>query len=159
MIIAKAVEQAVYKTNSSKTDGSYRTKVRSLFLNLKDPKNPNLRKRVVSKEISAERVATMSSEEMASSEMKQELKKIENENMKNAVTPKGEKATTDQFQCGKCKQRKVSYSQAQTRSADEPMTTVSSFPYPLLFLSHECLDFYIKLLIQIVLKLIYMNIY
>ncbi|GAB7364148.1 hypothetical protein MBLNU230_g4699t1 [Neophaeotheca triangularis] len=27
------------------------------------------------------------------------------------------------FQCGKCKNKKVSYSQAQTRSADEPMTT------------------------------------
>jgi transcription elongation factor S-II len=25
--------------------------------------------------------------------------------------------------CGKCGQKKVSYSQAQTRSADEPMTT------------------------------------
>jgi len=27
------------------------------------------------------------------------------------------------MQCGKCKQMKVAYSQAQTRSADEPMTT------------------------------------
>lgn len=25
--------------------------------------------------------------------------------------------------CGKCKQSKVAYSQAQTRSADEPLTT------------------------------------
>ena len=31
--------------------------------------------------------------------------------------------TTDQFVCGKCKMRKCTYSQAQTRSADEPMTT------------------------------------
>lgn len=29
----------------------------------------------------------------------------------------------DRFTCGKCKQSKVSYSQAQTRSADEPLTT------------------------------------
>ena len=27
------------------------------------------------------------------------------------------------MQCGKCKQYKVSYTQAQTRSADEPLTT------------------------------------
>lgn len=27
------------------------------------------------------------------------------------------------MQCGKCKFMKVAYSQAQTRSADEPMTT------------------------------------
>ena len=33
------------------------------------------------------------------------------------------KATTDQFQCGKCRQRKCTYYQMQTRSADEPMTT------------------------------------
>ena len=32
-------------------------------------------------------------------------------------------ASTDQFQCGKCKQRKCTYFQMQTRSADEPMTT------------------------------------
>ena len=30
---------------------------------------------------------------------------------------------TDQFQCGKCKQRKTTFFQLQTRSADEPMTT------------------------------------
>ena len=32
-------------------------------------------------------------------------------------------ATTDQFQCGKCRKRQCSYYQMQTRSADEPMTT------------------------------------
>jgi DNA-directed RNA polymerase subunit M/transcription elongation factor TFIIS len=34
-----------------------------------------------------------------------------------------QQASTDQFQCGKCKQRKCTYFQLQTRSADEPMTT------------------------------------
>ena len=32
-------------------------------------------------------------------------------------------ATTDMFKCGKCKKRKCTYYQLQTRSADEPMTT------------------------------------
>jgi len=32
-------------------------------------------------------------------------------------------ATTDMFRCGKCGQRKCTYYQMQTRSADEPMTT------------------------------------
>lgn len=32
-------------------------------------------------------------------------------------------STTDLFKCGKCKQRKCSYYQMQTRSQDEPMTT------------------------------------
>lgn len=34
-----------------------------------------------------------------------------------------EEATTTQFLCGRCKQRKTTYTQMQTRSADEPMTT------------------------------------
>ena len=32
-------------------------------------------------------------------------------------------AATDEFKCYKCKQRKCTYYQMQTRSADEPMTT------------------------------------
>lgn len=32
-------------------------------------------------------------------------------------------ADTDMFQCSKCKQKKCTYSQLQTRSCDEPMTT------------------------------------
>ena len=32
-------------------------------------------------------------------------------------------AATDEFKCYKCKQRKTTYNQLQTRSADEPMTT------------------------------------
>ncbi len=46
-------------------------------------------------------------------------------NMKIQLLPAGaqKKATTDQFQCGKCRQRKCTYYQMQTRSADEPMTT------------------------------------
>ena len=40
-----------------------------------------------------------------------------------ALTRCGVQASTDQFKCGKCKQRKCTYFQLQTRSADEPMTT------------------------------------
>ena len=31
-------------------------------------------------------------------------------------------AMTDQFKCGRCKQRKCTYYELQTRSADEPAT-------------------------------------
>ena len=47
------------------------------------------------------------------------LKKIKDE---NKYTPKIE-ASTDNFTCYKCKSKKCSYYQLQTRSADEPMTT------------------------------------
>ena len=39
----------------------------------------------------------------------------------NKFTPKLE-ASTDNFTCGKCKSKKCTYYQLQTRSADEPMT-------------------------------------
>lgn len=42
--------------------------------------------------------------------------------MEQKYFPKVE-ANTDSFQCNKCKNNKCSYYQAQTRSADEPMTT------------------------------------
>jgi len=40
-----------------------------------------------------------------------------------AVRGQQQEASTDAFKCGKCKQRKCTYYQLQTRSADEPMTT------------------------------------
>lgn len=45
------------------------------------------------------------------------------ENMMRAMTAQEEKAISTSMTCGKCKQSRVAYSQAQTRSADEPMTT------------------------------------
>tara|TARA_Y100000591_G_C21853830_1_gene713505 strand:+ start:9050 stop:9571 length:522 start_codon:yes stop_codon:yes gene_type:complete len=39
------------------------------------------------------------------------------------ITSDSLSASTDEFKCYKCKQRKCTYYQLQTRSADEPMTT------------------------------------
>lgn len=121
--LAKETEQHLYRNHGNKTDGPYRMKLRSLFFNLKDPKNPNLRRSVLLGRIDPGRLAIMSSEEMASAERKREDEKIEEENMKEAMVAKAPVSTTDQFRCGKCGKRNVSYGQAQTRSADEPMTT------------------------------------
>lgn len=99
--------------------------MQAIYLALKDKKNPNFRRRVVSSDITPERLAVMESKDMASDERKQEDALLQKENMRESEVPKAEKSITDQFKCGKCHQRKVSYSQAQTRSADEPMTTVS----------------------------------
>lgn len=119
---AKAVEQAVYSGEKG-TGGSYRTKMRSLYSNLKDQKNPQLRQRVVSGDISPERLYKMSPQEMASEDLKKEMKKLEEENLFKARGATEQRAITDRFTCGKCKQKKVSYYQMQTRSADEPLTT------------------------------------
>lgn len=56
---AKAVEVAVLN-NIGSTSAAYKSKIRSLFVNLKDKGNPSLREDVVSGDISAERLAKMS---------------------------------------------------------------------------------------------------
>lgn len=77
---------------------------------------------------------------MASEERKAADKKIQEENLHKSLGAEEQQAETDAFQCGRCKQvcavcysfypklmmifsqRKTRYRQAQTRSADEPMT-------------------------------------
>ncbi|THU98680.1 transcription elongation factor [Dendrothele bispora CBS 962.96] len=119
---AIAVEVATLNLFGSPT-AEYKSKIRTLFVNLKDNNNPGLRTSVVSGEISAEKLSTMSSSEMASAERKAADERIKEENLFKSLGAGEQQAETDAFQCGRCKQRKCRYRQAQTRSADEPMTT------------------------------------
>lgn len=119
---AVAVEKAVAEEFGS-TSGGYKSKIRSLFVNLKDKNNPILRESVISGDISSSKFAKMTSEEMASGERQAANRKIAEENLFNSLGAAEQQAETEAFQCGRCKQRKCRYRQAQTRSADEPMTT------------------------------------
>lgn len=120
---AAEVERAAFAEFGPEIGEAYRTKLRSLYQNLKNKSNPGLRKRVLSGEIAPERFVTMSHEELKSAERRAEDEKIQKENMDMAMVAQAEKSISSSLQCGKCGQRMVSYSQAQTRSADEPMTT------------------------------------
>ncbi|KAF8057587.1 transcription elongation factor [Lyophyllum atratum] len=127
---AQGLEKAVHR-NHGGTNAEYKSKIRSLFVNLKDKNNPGLRESVVSGELSVEKFSKMSSQEMASEERKAADKQIEAQNLHNSLAAGEQQAETDAFQCGRCKQRKCHYRQAQTRSADEPMTTfVTCVLYP-----------------------------
>ncbi|KAH7925798.1 transcription elongation factor [Leucogyrophana mollusca] len=119
---AKAVEIAVFGQFGDTTAG-YRGKIRSLFVNLKDKGNPLLRESIVSGELSAETFSMMTSQEMSSEERRAADQKIKDENFFKSLGAAEQEAETDGFQCSRCKQRKCRYRQAQTRSADEPMTT------------------------------------
>lgn len=110
-------------SDAGATSDPYRQKMRSLFQNLKSKSNPALRSRVLSGEIAPDRFVTMSAEELKSPERIAQDAAIHKENMDRAMVAQEEKAISGSLQCGKCKEKKVSYSQAQTRSADEPMTT------------------------------------
>ncbi|KAJ7581131.1 transcription factor S-II, central domain-containing protein [Mycena floridula] len=119
---AMEVEAAVHKDLNGTTT-AYKAKIRSLYVNLKDKNNPGLRESVVSGIIAAGSLATMSSADMASEERKAADQKIAQDNLFKTLGAGEPEAETDAFQCGRCKQRKCRYRQAQTRSADEPMTT------------------------------------
>ncbi|KAI4254036.1 MAG: hypothetical protein LQ352_003341 [Teloschistes flavicans] len=123
LTVAAAVEAAAYSAFGPETKETYKAKIRSLFQNLKNKQNPSLRVRVLNNDIPAERFVVMSHEDLKSAEQKKQDQVYERENLKNAEVAKPERSISTSFECGKCKQKKVAYNQAQTRSADEPMTT------------------------------------
>uniref|UniRef100_A0A667YD02 Transcription elongation factor n=1 Tax=Myripristis murdjan TaxID=586833 RepID=A0A667YD02_9TELE len=105
------------------TDMKYKNRVRSRISNLKDVKNPNLRRTVLCGSVSPERMAKMTAEEMASDELKEIRKNLTKEAVRDHQMATTGGTQTDLFTCGKCKKKKCTYTQVQTRSADEPMTT------------------------------------
>ena len=169
----------MFREYGSAASKEYKAKFRQLSFNLKDAKNPDLRRSVLSGETEAAELLKMDAEELGSSERRkanQQIRehamwecergqatmvrarpamwharlsarglrfvrcalgrvrrpsrtggrvpaRLRNEPRAASRAVPAAQASTDQFQCGKCKQRKCTYFQMQTRSADEPMTT------------------------------------
>ncbi|KAI3403858.2 tfs1 [Candida oxycetoniae] len=123
LAIAREIENAVYMAEYSKVNESYRNKLRTFIMQIRNKKNPELRERLLSKQITSERFIKMSPNEMAPEFLKKEIEKMHKQNLFDAQGATEKRAVTDRFTCGKCKHKKVSYYQMQTRSADEPLTT------------------------------------
>jgi len=120
--LAAQIEECIF-AEFRNTSMKYKNRVRSRYSNLKDLKNTNLRNMVVRGHIKPEKIATMTAQEMASDELKKEREKMNEESVKDHQMSVNEGTTTDMFTCGRCKGRKCTYNQLQTRSSDEPMTT------------------------------------
>ncbi|XP_016363538.1 xin actin-binding repeat-containing protein 2-like isoform X4 [Sinocyclocheilus anshuiensis] len=120
--MAAEIEDHIYQEIRA-ADMKYKNRVRSRISNLKDPKNPNLRKNVLAGAIELSRIAIMTAEEMASDELKQLRNVLTQEAIREHQMAKTGGTSTDLLQCGKCKKKNCTYNQVQTRSADEPMTT------------------------------------
>ncbi|XP_022733888.1 transcription elongation factor TFIIS-like [Durio zibethinus] len=120
--VAVSVEAVMFE-KMGKSNGTQKFKYRSIMFNLKDPNNPDLRRKVLLGEVKPERLISMTPEEMASAQRQHENKEIKEKALFDCERGGAPKATTDQFKCGRCGQRKTTYYQMQTRSADEPMTT------------------------------------
>jgi len=96
----------------------YLARMRSVFLNLK--KNPVLLEQVKTGEITPENFAFMTHLEMNPEQWKDRIeKKIKRDRLKFTSTVE---ASTDMFSCSRCKSKKCTYYEMQTRSADEPTT-------------------------------------
>lgn len=98
----------------------YIDRVRSVYLNL----NEGMVEQLLSKTIKPHNVAFMTHIEMKPKKWEKLIEeKIERDKYKyeNKI-----EAATDTFTCRKCKSKKCTYYQMQTRSADEPMTTYVS---------------------------------
>ena len=123
--IAMSIEQEVFKCHGPDTSQPYKDKIRSLFINLKSRDSPHLRDALLStpQSITPERLVKMTPEELKSPEQAARDNELAARNKNNAIVGKDQKAISDILTCPQCKQKKVSYTQAQTRSADEPMTT------------------------------------
>ena len=100
----------------------YQSRLRSVYINLK--KNPKLFNLITSGEIKAHEIAFMTHQEMMPEKWNTLIDKLAKQN-KNKFEVNLQ-AATDTFTCRKCKSKKCTYTQVQTRSADEPMTTFVS---------------------------------
>ncbi len=101
----------------------YINKSRSLYMNLKKDsyiKNTSLITKINSPKFDLENIAFMTYQEI----FPEHWKKLLDEKYKREAVMYEDKteAMTDMFKCGRCKQRKCTYYELQTRSADEGMT-------------------------------------
>ncbi|KDP21858.1 hypothetical protein JCGZ_00645 [Jatropha curcas] len=120
--VAVSVESAMFE-KLGRSNGTQKLKYRSIMFNIKDPKNPDLRRKVLLGEVDPRKLISMTPEEMASQQRQRENEEIKKKALHHSQIGGPSQATTDQFKCGRCQQRKCTYYQMQTRSADEPMTT------------------------------------
>jgi transcription elongation factor S-II len=99
----------------------YINKFKIIFHSLK---NKNILNNLKNKKLFPNKIAFLSHLELMPEkwDVKIKEKKLR---LENKFFPKIE-ASTDNFTCSKCKSKKCTYYQLQTRSADEPMTTFVS---------------------------------
>jgi transcription elongation factor S-II len=111
-------KQIVKKWDNNYFVQIYLDKLKVIYFNITDK---TLLRKIKKKTVKAHEIAYMTHQEMKPKKWKKLLddKKIKDE---NRYAPKVE-ASTDNFTCWKCKSKKCTYYQLQTRSADEPMTT------------------------------------
>lgn len=119
--LSEIIEDKIFEKNKQ-TNPKYKAQVRSRVFNLKDKKNPSLRENVLCGVIKPEKLAIMTSEEMASDDVKKQRERFVKEGIDDSMLTIKKGTTTNLLKCGRCKKNDCTYHEMQTRSADEPMT-------------------------------------
>jgi DNA-directed RNA polymerase subunit M/transcription elongation factor TFIIS len=117
-----AIQKASNKNIVKKWDNPsfvnlYIDRLRSVYMNLK---NSQFLEKIKSKEIPAEKVASMTHYEMFPSHWEESLEKKMMRDASRLNT--NIQASTDMYTCKRCKSKKTTYYEVATRSADEQMT-------------------------------------
>lgn len=99
------------------------TKVRSLLVVLRDVNNVELRSRLLSGDLQCQEFLNTDIKDLLSKERKEKEQEMKKKRNRDAAMAFQQGAHTDQYPCPKCKAKDAIYTQLQTRSADEPMTT------------------------------------
>ena len=95
----------------------YIDRLRSVYINLK---NETLLGQIKSKEVLSQNIASMTHQEFNPEHWKEYIdRKIKRDSSKYTTNIE---ASTDMFTCKRCKSKRCTYYELQTRSADEPST-------------------------------------
>ena len=112
--------KVIRKWNNPQFVQLYVDRVRSIYLNL----NEDIVEQLSNKSLLPHNLAFMTHIEMKPKKWEKLIEeKIQRDKHKYEIRME---AATDTFTCRKCKSKKCTYYQMQTRSADEPMTTYVS---------------------------------
>jgi transcription elongation factor S-II len=99
-------------------DDIYWSKINDFDYNVNPFTNDHLLPMILRNRVDLNKIPCLQPHELNPSKWKHIIKRKElHENKKNNME------TTDAYECKKCKQRKCTFYQLQSRSADEPMTT------------------------------------
>ena len=112
------MKKVLCKWESSSFVQIYLARLRSLLWNMES--NMELRQMILSGEINAEMLSKMTHQEFHPEQWKE---MIERKMLRDASKiSDNTQASTDMFTCRKCKSKRCTYYEMQTRSADEPAT-------------------------------------
>lgn len=124
-----ALKEATYRKVVKKWDNRYfvelyKSHLRSICINLKN--NPNLVASIGIEEgqLKPHEIAFMTHQDMMPERWTTLLEKKAKEDANRYEV--NVQAATDSFTCRKCRSKKCTYTQAQTKASDEPMTTFVS---------------------------------